>query len=446
MAALGIDGLISGLKTTDLIAQLMQVESAPQTLLKSKQTATTNLATALQSLNTKVASLAEAATKATTPASWTATKATSSATSVSATTSATSTPTQLSFTVDTLAASQVSLATYSDLTAAGTLAFRVDGKVTEVAIGTDAAATARAVSASGAGVDATVVTANGTTYLQLTGKTSGEAHAFEVFRGTKAQVEAGTATAVVPATIRDASDAHITLWKGTAAQQTATSSSNTFSDVLDGTSITVSKVETEAVRLTVETDTAALTSLASGLVGALNVVLSDIASRTASTTSTAADGGTVVTGGLLSGDSAVRDLKFQLQSAASYGVDGVSPSTVGIVIGKDGSFTFDQAKFTAALAADPGQVQKVVSGLAQRVADVATGASDPVEGTLTLKITGQQKLVKDLGVQIDDWDRRLAIRKESLQRTYSALEVTLSNLNSQSSWLAGQLSSLSASS
>ncbi|NKY38929.1 flagellar filament capping protein FliD [Cellulomonas septica] len=450
MATMGIDGLVSGLQTTDLINQLMQVESAPQTLLKSKQSATTNLVTALQSLNTKVSSLKDAATKAATASSWDVTKATASAASVTATTGAGSTPTELTFRVDALASSQVSLTDYAALPAAGEkLTFKApDGTLTEVTVGADAAATARAISASKAGVNAVAVTVGGTTRLQLTAAESGEEHAFTAWAGTAAQVGAGTATSLPLVETRAAKDAQITLWAGVAgAEQQVTSSTNTFSDVLVGTSITVSKVEADPVTLTVSRDTAAVTSLASGLVGALGVVLSEVASRTATTTTTAADGGTVISGGLFAGDSAVRSLKQALQTAASYPVDGSSPSEVGISISaKDGTFAFDEAKFKAALAADPDKVEKIVSGLAQRVADVAKGASDSVDGTLTRKITGQQDLVKDLGTQIDAWDRRLEVRRESLQKTYSALEVTLSNLQSQSSWLAGQLSSLSASS
>ncbi|MDC7123531.1 flagellar filament capping protein FliD [Cellulomonas fimi] len=449
MATMGIDGLVSGLQTTDLINQLMQVESAPQALLKSKQTATTNLVTALQSLNTKVASLKDAATKAATPASWSVTKASASATSVTATTSAGSTPTELTFRVDALASSQVSLASTSALPAAGsTLTFKApDGTLTEVVVGADAAATARAISSSAAGVNAVAVTAGGQTRLQLTATESGAENAFTLYAGTKAQVEAGTASTVPLTETRAAKDAEITLWAGvTGAEQKVTSSSNTFSDVLEGTAITISKVEADPVTLTVARDTAAVTSVASGLVGALNVVFSEVASRTSTTTTTAADGRTVISGGLFAGDSAVRGLQQQLQTAASYPVDGTSPAEVGISLGKDGTFTFDDAKFKAALAADPDKVQKVVSGLAQRVADVAKSASDSVDGTLTLKITGQQDAVKQLGTQIEAWDRRLELRRESLQKTYSALEVTLSNMQSQSSWLAGQLSSLSASS
>ena len=45
--------------------------------------------------------------------------------------------------------------------------------------------------------------------------------------------------------------------------------------------------------------------------------------------------------------------------------------------------------------------------------------------------------------RIGDWDVRLAARQTALQTQYSALEVALSKLKSQSTWLAGQLSTLS---
>lgn len=450
MAAMGVDGLVSGLQTTDLINQLMQVESAPQTLLKAKQTATTSMVSALQALNTKVSSLGDAATKAATASSWQVSKATSSAASVTATTSAGATAASLSFTVDKVATSQVSLVSYDDLVAglggATTLTVRrPDGTTTEVAVGESAADLAKNITASGAGVSATVVTANGTTRLQLTGTAPGAANAFELLAGKAADVAPGQ-SALTTTPLRAAGDAAVTLWAGTPGAQQVTSSTNTFADVLTGVSISVSAVEATPVTLTVARDTAAVTSLASGLVGSLGVVLSEITSRSAATTTTDTDGRTVVSGGLFAGESATRDLQQRLQQAASYPVDGISPSTVGIVVGRDGTFTFDQTKFEAALAADPAKVQKVVSGLAQRVADVATSTSDKVDGSLTLQIAGQQTLVSDMGDQIANWDVRLALRRESLQRTYSALEVTLSGLQSQSSWLSSQLASLSTSS
>jgi len=308
----------------------------------------------------------------------------------------------------------------------------------------DVAAALNAVPASGV-TAAAVRTGSGdppTWTLQLTGTTTGAANGFSVHLDDATAAGPGLALTEV----RAASDARITLFAGSPAEQALTSSSNTFTGLMSGVDVTVRSVTADPVTLTVARDEAALTSLASGLVGALGVVLSEIASRTATTTTTGSDGSSVVSGGLFAGDSAVRALQQQLQSAASYPVDGTSPSTVGITIGVDGTFTFDSATFAAALAKDPAKVQAVVTGLAERVADVATSTSDKIDGSLTLKIQGQQGVVKDLGTQIENWDVRLALRRASLERTYSALEVTLSGLQSQSSWLSSQLASLSTSS
>ncbi|HZL02149.1 MAG TPA: flagellar filament capping protein FliD [Cellulomonas sp.] len=455
MVSMGIDGMISGLNTTDLINQLMTAEAVPQTLLKTKQSETTSFITALQSFNAKVASLATSAATAALPASWGAYAATSSTSSVSATTTSSAQPSELQFRVDAVASNQVSL---SDAFSTPSMIFpgsppvitvkKADGTLTTInpASG-DLAEITRAINAApDSGVKAVAVKV-GTSYrLQLSSTATGVANGFSVYSGSAADVTAGTATAVNLTSTRAAADAQVTLWPGSTAAMPVTSSSNSFSNVLDGVTFTVSKVEAAPVTLTVARDDAALAKLGSDLVGSLGVVFSEITSRTSSSTTTDSSGKSIVTGGLFSGDSAVRNLSQQLQAAAAYPINGTSPSAVGITIAKDGTFAFDAAKFKTALAADPAKVQSIMSGLAARVADVAKLASDPNEGSVSLKITGQQGELKDLGLQIDDWDRRLALRKSGLQATYTALEVSLSALKSQSSWLTSQIASLSTSS
>ncbi|WP_199422596.1 flagellar filament capping protein FliD [Actinotalea solisilvae] len=457
MASFGIDGLVSGLNTTDLINQLMQVEAMPQTLLKSKQTQTQSFVSGLQGLNSRIASLAEAGKTAAKPASWQAYTATSSSEGAKATAGSTAQPGTVTFHVDAVAAAQVSVsrATLDDKSLVPTIPPAVtikknDGTLVTVQPTTGSLADiAKAVNDSAdAGVKATVVRISGGTdpqyRLQFTGTKTGTDGTFEVFAGT-----GDTGPSLVEADVRTAQDAVVTLWKGTAFEEGFTQSSNTFSGLLTGVDVTVSKVtgvDDDPVTITVAQDDAALKKLASGLVGAMGVVLQEISSKSATTTKTGTDGRTTVTGGLFSADSAVRGIQQQLSSAMALPVDGRSPVEVGIIVGRDGTFTFDEAKFTAALAADPAKVQSMVSAIAARVEEAATSISDKYEGSLTLKIQSQEGLVKTMGSQIEDWDRRLEVRRASLQRTYSALEVTLSNLNSQSSWLAGQLGSLPTSS
>lgn len=447
---LAIDGLVSGLNTTDLINQLMQVESMPQKLLAQKQSTAQSFVSGLQALNAKISSLGDAAKTASTAKSWEAHAASSSAESVTATASGATQGSSLTFSVDAVAASQISVVDIPTTFESDPPSFTVLRNGEEIVVTAASGSVSDIVKAfndSDSGVKAVAVRVSGGDTpeykIQFTGTETGAENSFEIHQGDQA---GGTGWVASAAASRSAQDARITLFPGTSSATELTSSSNTFEGLTSGVDVTVSRVETDPVTVTVARDDAAMKKLASDLVGQLGLVLSEISSRTATTTSTNDEGKTVVTGGLFSGDSAIRGIHQQILSAGSAPVDGFSPSEVGIEIGRDGTFTFNEEKFAAALAADPAKVQRIVSGVAENVAAVTTATSDKYDGSLTLKITSQETAIKDMGEQISAWDRRLDLRREGLNRTYSALEVTLSELQTQSSWLASQLGSLTSNS
>jgi flagellar hook-associated protein 2 len=455
-STMGIDGLVSGLDTTTLINNLMKIEAGPQTLLKAKQSTAQDISTALQGINTRLRTVSAAAEKAATAANWTTFKATSSSSSVAATTTTSATGGSITFSVDAVANRQVSLTNAvtdgSQLTADNppTLTIKkADGSlVTFTAASNSLSDIASAISGSGAGVSATAVRVNSgspASYrLQFTAGTTGTDGAFEVYVGDSAAVTGMTATRLDTALATTATDAQITLWKGTAYEQSFTQSSNTFTGLMTGVDVTVSQptASGDTVTVDVATDPNQVSDLAKNVVGTLSLVLSDIDSRTATTMTTNADGTQSVKGGILTGDTSTSQFRNQLMQAATYPVNGVSPSSVGIILGKDGSISFDSDKFAAALKADPEGTATFVQTLSQRVQDTADAISDPYEGALTNRITSQDSLVKQYTSQIADWDTRLELRRSTLQATYSSLEVTLSNLNAQSSWLSGQLAQL----
>ena len=109
MGSLAIDGLISGLNTTDLINKLMSVEAQPQTLLKNKVSTTQTLVSAFQSLNTSVASLASYAKATALPTAANLFTASSSAPSVTVTAGTSATPGQIDLSVTAVAKAQVSV-------------------------------------------------------------------------------------------------------------------------------------------------------------------------------------------------------------------------------------------------------------------------------------------------------------------------------------------------
>jgi len=456
-SSMGIDGLVSGLDTTTLINNLMSIESGPQTLLKAKQSTAQDISSALQGINTRLRSVSAAAEKAATPANWTSFTATSSSSSVAASTTTAAKGGSITFAVDAVANRQVSLtsavADGSGLTAANppTLTIKkANGSlVTFTAASNSLSDIASAITGSGAGVSATAVRVNSgspASYrLQFTAGTTGTDGAFEVYAGDSAAVTAATAPRLDTAVATTATNAQITLWKGTGYEQSFSQSSNTFTGLMTGVDVTVSQPTAtgDTVTVNVATDPTQVSSLAKNVVGTLTLMLSDLDSWTATTTTTAADGTQSVKGGLLTGDTSTSQFRDQLMRAATYPVNGVSPSSVGVILEKDGSITFDSDKFAAALKADPAGTATFVQTLSKRVQDTANAISDPYEGALTNRITSQDSLVKQYTTQIADWDTRLELRRSTLQATYSALEVTLSGLKAQSSWLSSQLSSLS---
>jgi flagellar hook-associated protein 2 len=440
--AIGIDGLISGLDTTSLINQLVEAESGERTQLETRSSSVSKLVTSLQSLNTKLASLTDAATASATASSWQAYTATSSSSAVTVAARAGATSSSLSLTTTALARGQVSLVDTSALAGQTSLTFfAADGTATTVDIDGDTpASAAQAINAAGIGISAALVRVGGSGddaefVLQLTGAT-GAAGAFSARAGDTEIASASSA-------ITTAQDAEVVLWAGTGAERRVTSATNTFEDLLAGTDITVSAVSADPVTITVGADTDAQAALVTDLVAKVADVLSAISAGTATTTSTDDDGNTVVSGGVYAGDSAVRALSQDLVEAFTRPVDGVSPATaLGISVDRDGAITIDESVLAASLAADPEGTQAFATALSARVAQVGTTYSDPISGLITSKISGQQTLSADLEARISEWDTRIADRKASLLTKFNAMETTLATLKTTSSWLDTQLAGL----
>ncbi|WP_104166950.1 flagellar filament capping protein FliD [Arthrobacter sp. SX1312] len=450
--AFSIDGIASGLDTTNMINQLMQLEARPQTLLRAKASSTQGFVTALQQLNTRLSSLTELATKTAKPAALDLYKVASSSDAATATATSSAGAGTLDFTVRQLAQSQssVTAAMTAFSAEASTLTLRAkDGTTTELATTGTLDDVVAQVNKADVGITATKVstgTVGGVQQyrLQFTAQEPGAEHGFEVFRGTAADVAAGTATDLFTetgaATVRAAQDAEVVLWGGTAAEQTVTSSSNTFTDILPGVSVTVAKTTTEPVSVTVSRDAEATSTKAKELVDALRGVFSFVDANTKVTPGATASA--APTSGRFTGDSAVRGITQSMLTAATAPINGRSTSELGITLTRSGTVEFDAEKFAAALAKDPAVVKDALTQLSARVADAGKAASDKYDGELTRRITSQESTVRSLNDQVSGWDTRLEKRRATLERTYSALEVQLSQLQSQGDWLSSQLAGL----
>ena len=212
------------------------------------------------------------------------------------------------------------------------------------------------------------------------------------------------------------------------ATVTQTSSSNTFSGLTDfpGLTITVSGVTAGTVTLTPAATTATasstMTTAASNLVTALNNMLNLIKVETAAS-------------GALDTDYTPREISQTLLSTAYDDYTLASLSDAGIEMTKVGSFTFDEAKLTAALAGgSASQVIGQVAAFAARVEAVATAATS-VTGSISREVSTRQTRVSDLTQQITDMTEALALREDSLTVFYSELNAKIQALQTQKSFL-----------
>lgn len=435
---LSLPGLASGIDSAAIIEATMAVERLPKQSLETKAAATSNYVSVLKTLNGKVADLFTAAEAQTKPDAFSLFKTESSSPSVTVSASSAASAAEIDVTVASTAAKH-SMVT-SPMTAWAenppALTFSTaSGEVTVTADTDSLDDVVKAVNASEAGVTATKVSAgNGEFRIQFTAKESGAEAAFEL---------KDSSGAAVPATVtRQGADASITLFAGTDAEQTITSASNTFKDLLPGIDVTVSAVSSAPVSLSVTKDGEAVAALGQKLVDKVNDVFGYIKLKTTVSQTTDAAGKSTVKAGDLTSDSLTRTVSQQVLRAAMDPVDGKSPSTVGISLTKDGLLSFDKDKFAAAMAEDPKGTEAMLAAIAGRLAGAATSISDKHDGTLTQKIDGQDTVMRNLDNQINSWDTRLAKREESLAMLYARLEVAMGKLNSTMASLTSSLANL----
>ncbi len=206
-----VDGLVSGLSTSSLISSLMQVESAPQTSLKSKVSTQQSVVSAYQTVNTKLAALETAAKKMGSLANWSTVAPTTTTNTVNGNPTPTNTNATGSVTFDvvSLAKAQVSTARVAgtgDITSGNSVTVSIGGVGTAIDVSADrsAAGVASAINNKGLGVKATVVVDDqGKSILQLSGTKTGTANAFTL-TGLAEDPVAGTGTVLTPTAATDA--------------------------------------------------------------------------------------------------------------------------------------------------------------------------------------------------------------------------------------------------
>lgn len=454
MANTSVDGLISGLSTSDVITQLLQLERQPQARLQAQRKALDSVTTAYQTLNTRFDAILQAATDLSTAAGWQAMKATTSDNGrLTATAAATALPANLAVSVEQLATahtlvSETSVAGLGAVVASGPITFTVGGVAqTPIATGDGTLSTVvAAINAAGVGVSAAAVQVSPGQYrLQLSATATGVDGSFTVDNASLAAFDDAGEPVPDPEAfnvVTAGTDAELRV--GGAGGYAVTSATNTFADILPGVSFTAVKADPGVlVTVDVTANGEALAAKVEKLVAAVNGALKTIKDGTSYSPETGAKG-------VLLGNSLARQLQQSLHSALGVDLAGRSLGDLGMKLGADG-LELDKAKLLDAFAADPamvidaftgGSTVATTDGLATKLKALGTQASDTSTGMISLAITSTGSKAAAYDKQIASWDVRLATREQTLRRQYAAMEAALGTLKNQSTWLAGQISGL----
>jgi flagellar hook-associated protein 2 len=154
--------------------------------------------------------------------------------------------------------------------------------------------------------------------------------------------------------------------------------------------------------------------------------------------------------GALSGDSTARSLRQQLASFAASPVIGGSHgrlSDIGIETSRDGSLTINQTRLSAAVAADPDSVEKMLVALtADGTRGTTKGALVQMSnllGTATASSFGSASRMAREKTQITResavLDTRMTSYRANLVRQYAAMESAVTAFKATQSFLEQQV-------
>ena len=222
---------------------------------------------------------------------------------------------------------------------------------------------------------------------------------------------------------------------------TITSSSNSLDNAVEGLSITLLDTTESTASVSVAEDQNSLRSLLNEFVGAYNELIGQTNSMTAYSTENEK-------GSLLTGDSTVRSIRSMLgNSMVQFGQtaegDSLALANLGIVSGKDGKLSFDQAMFADAMD-DYGaeNIASVVTGIATGFHDSVTSYTDGTDGMLAARTDGLRANLDVINEQRDSLDERMISLEDRLSAQFSAMDSLVAQMNATSSYLANQLSNL----
>ncbi|MFQ5513542.1 MAG: flagellar filament capping protein FliD [Myxococcota bacterium] len=446
-------GLASGFPTNEIVDQVLELERRPIDILEGQKSSFEEKLAIFQDLNTKTRSFQEALREldnltniflTTSPsateefAKLTATS--SDSTVATATADSKALPGKVLLQVTQLATSEREISqgytNKTDTVGTGNFRITVGTTVTNLTITSSNNTLEGFISAindSSADVRAFLLNDGSSSPYRIVieGKSSGATQTLDLSTGTT--LSGGTAT---PSFTETQSAASATLLLDPGANQIQVSSTtNTFSSVIEGLTIEAKKVSASTVTIDVSEDTDAMVSEISNLVSAFNDIVSVINEQAVVDPETNR-------GGPLIGDSTLNGLKRRLTSvlASQIGSGTIKSSAeIGIELTASGTVTLDETKLRSKLQSSFNDVKAFFAGsggFADQLRIVADAFVDPVSGALVTRIDGTNRSISDLEKNIADAEDRLEDIESDLIRQFAQLERIISEIQTQGQFLS----------
>ena len=465
MATISSPGIGSGLDVQSIVTQLVALEKAPLTQLKTQATSLQTRLSTYGTIKSQVSALGDAATKLSTSKGWNAVTATSSnASAVGVTASSGAPASSFSIAVQQLAKAQstASSAVAAD-TAMGTGSMTIElgswsgnaftaGSGTPVTVtigaGEDSLAEIAAkINDADAGVSATVLKDASGERLLMRSKDTGATTGFRISvtdddtNNTDASGLSRLAYAAGNANGMSQTQAGQNAL-ATVNGVSISSTSNRLSDTLPGLTLQLSQVTTAPVEIDVSSDLEAVRSNVQAFIDNYNTLNTTLANATRYDASTKV-------AGALQGDSTATGLQNALRSM----MRSVTASTpfsrltdIGIEMQTGGKLTLDSEKFDAALSDLDGLKSlftattgsATTQGFGLKVKTFAQGLIDS-DGLLSTKTDSIQSSIKRNTLEQDKVNDRAARAETRYLAQYNAMDAAVAKLNGLNTFVSQQI-------
>ncbi|MGM0445231.1 MAG: flagellar filament capping protein FliD [Bacillota bacterium] len=229
-----------------------------------------------------------------------------------------------------------------------------------------------------------------------------------------------------------------------------TSSTNTFSDVVEGVTFNVNP---EA-----EVDSSATIAVSKNTQKAVDGVKAFVDQY--NSTMNFLDGKTDYDqeeekGAILQGDNTANRLQMRLREQVTSKIkdtgDYQTLNAVGVEIDRDGVMSFDSAKLEEALQNSPEEVTNLFTaisdtegydGMAVRMDSYLDQLMQTNTGLIPRRLDFYDNRIDNLNDDIEDVERKVEMTRERYVEQFSAMEEAISEMQSQQSWMMSQLQNM----